>query len=480
MKRKVEILLISLMTSVALIIALFFLGVFDSKRIIIASSDNKNDTYLNLVNSKASGLDFTQAAKSTIDAVVHVKNIQKISSYKGSMFDFFFGRRENGGDSYKSVRSGGSGVIITKDGYIVTNNHVVANSNEIEVTLNDNTNYRAKIVGKDESTDIALLKIDADKDLNYTTFSNSDDVKVGEWVLAVGNPFDLTSTVTAGIISAKSRDLGQSQRASLGSFIQTDAAVNSGNSGGALVNIKGELIGINTAITSPTGTFTGYAFAIPSNIAKKVVEDILEFGKVNRAYLGIQMLDLSSDLAKRKNLELDDFEGVYIEDVMPKGAAKESGIKKGDIIIKLDDVKITKSSDLGSYLQAKRPNESVFVTVIREGSENKIEVKLKNTLGDESVDVLGAKVRTPNDKERDYYENELGVKQRGLIVEGLSWGKLKRAGLRQGDLILSVQGKAVASPDKFEDIINELGKNKKLITMKVVGINGYARYITFD
>lgn len=291
---------------------------------------------------------FTEAAEKTIHAVVHVKNTA-VSTGITSLSDLFSGPRK-----YQQIGTG-SGVIISSDGYIVTNNHVIDEAEDLEITLNNRKKYKAKLIGTDKKNDIALLKIDADQPLPYIPFSNSDAIKIGEWVLAVGNPYNLTSTVTAGIVSAKGRDLlGNS---ATDSFIQTDAAVNPGNSGGALVNTRGELVGINTAITSKTGSYIGYSFAVPSNIAKKIVDDILEFGKVQEAIIGF-IPDLSEN----------DVEGVKIGDFDQGSAVDNAGIKKGDLIVKINDVKISKFSELTGQLSAKRPGEYVKLTIDREGA----------------------------------------------------------------------------------------------------------------
>jgi Do/DeqQ family serine protease len=312
-------------------------------------------------------IDFTVAADKTVNAVVHVINTT-VSKVPTNMMDYI-----RGGGEPRIQEGSGSGVIISPDGYIITNNHVIDNASQLEVTLNNNATYTATLIGTDPKTDIALIKIEANEALPFVPFSDSNTVKVGEWVLAVGNPFRLTSTVTAGIISAKARDLdardGQNQ-----SFIQTDAAVNRGNSGGALVNTRGELIGINTAITSETGSYVGYSFAVPSNIARKVIEDIMEFGDVQQAILGITGANLNSKRADE--LGIDDTEGVYVGSVEKNGGADLGGIKKGDIIKQLDGLQVAKFADLTGYLGSKRPNDIIEVTVLRNGSQKIIPVTL--------------------------------------------------------------------------------------------------------
>jgi len=324
-------------------------------------------TQLTSALKEKSELNFTEAAERTVNAVVHVKNVATTRQPK-SLFDYYYGS----GETQKAIRGAGSGVILSPDGLIVTNNHVIKGASELQVTLNNNKTYVAKVIGTSSQNDVALLKIDA-INLDYLPFGDSDQIKVGEWVLAVGNPFNLTSTVTAGIVSAKARDLSGSDN-QFQSFIQTDAAVNPGNSGGALVNTRGELIGINTAITSQTGSFIGYSFAIPSNNAKKIVEDLIEFGNVRKAVLGIRGTDLDSETAKQ--LEIDASQGFYINAVDPKGGAFKAGLKKGDIIKSIDNIKIRKFSDMTGYLSSKNPGESVSITYLRDNNERESKVTL--------------------------------------------------------------------------------------------------------
>ncbi len=339
--------------------------------------------------------DFTEAADKTIHAVVHVKNTT-VSRQPTNIMEYF-----QGGGQPRAMVGSGSGVIISPDGYIVTNNHVIANASNLEVTLNNNKTYTAKLIGTDPTTDIALIKIDGDDEFPFIPFGDSDNVKIGEWVLAVGNPFNLTSTVTAGIISAKARDLNQFD-GNPQSFIQTDAAVNRGNSGGALVNTRGELIGINTAITSETGSYVGYSFAVPSNNARKVIEDILEYGNVQRGILGIQVGNLNSDLAKK--LGVDETQGVYVGGIEKGSGADKGGIKEGDIIKQLDGVTVNKFADLAGYLGSKRPDDVVEVTVVRNGNEKTIPVTLVK-LETFSIDDLGLEVKNTTPAE---------LKERGL------------------------------------------------------------------
>ncbi len=297
------------------------------------------------LTAAASGVDFTEAAERTVNGVVHVKNVQEYRQPR-NMMEYLRG----GGQANKGIVGAGSGVIISGDGFIITNNHVIDGATEVEVTLNNNKTFMAEVVGKDAKADIAILKIDAGEELPYIPFGDSDGTKVGEWVLAVGNPFNLTSTVTAGIVSAKARDIDE-RDANYQSFIQTDAAINPGNSGGALVNIFGELIGINTAITSQTGSYVGYAFAVPSNNARKIMEDIMQFGSVQKGILGVSGGTLTAEIAKAENLKTA--EGFYVAGVEFESGAEQAGLKTGDIIKKIDNINITKFSDLTGYINSK-------------------------------------------------------------------------------------------------------------------------------
>ncbi|MEX0313564.1 MAG: S1C family serine protease [Allomuricauda sp.] len=353
-------------------------------------------------SAKGAGInevDFTIAAEKTVNAVVHVKNLSTSKSSSGSLSDFFYGFERQ-----QTPQIGtGSGVIISPDGFIVTNNHVIANASQLEVTLNNKRTYEAEVIGSDSNSDIALLKIDVDNPLPYLAFGDSDNAKVGEWVLAVGNPFSLTSTVTAGIVSAKARALspGRSQ-----SFIQTDAAVNPGNSGGALVNTNGDLIGINTAITSQTGSYVGYAFAVPSNIAKKIVEDIMEFGNVQRGLLGISAPSNYSKEAIERGL--DEIEGVYVSQVTEESGAEEAGILAGDIIKQVDNIPVRKFPELDGYLKSKRPGDIIEVIVDRDGKRISKNVKLKRQ---NTVNLpFGFTVKNLSDKDKRTFGVKSGVK----------------------------------------------------------------------
>ena len=366
---------ISLSTALAgglISVAVFYFIVVDNSRKNINFSDQiKNEKFVNFEPSmiKSSGTtDFTLAAQKTVPAVVHVRIVEKqmVQYYQNPLYNFFYGNSQK---QYRvqPVVASGSGVIISDDGYIITNNHVVENADEIEVTLNDKRTYIAKLIGTDTFTDIALIKIDENK-LPFITYGDSENLKIGEWVLAVGNPFNLTSTVTAGIVSAKARNINiLNKKYAVESFIQTDAAVNPGNSGGALVNTEGELVGINTAIESRTGSYTGYSFAVPVSIAKKVVEDLRKYGKVQRAYIGVSINDINSEFAKSNGIKK--IEGVYINGVNENGAAKNAGLLEGDIILKVAGVPVNKVSELQEQISKYRPGDKINFSIKR---KNKI------------------------------------------------------------------------------------------------------------
>jgi len=397
-------------------------------------------------------VDFTVAAETTVHAVVHVKNLT-MSTGPSNIFEFFYG----GGGAQKAQVGSGSGVIISPDGYVVTNNHVIANSSELQVTLNNNRTYKATLVGTDPETDIALLKIETDDELPYLIFGDSDNIKLGEWVLAVGNPFNLTSTVTAGIISAKARDLNAMDK-NYQSFIQTDAAVNPGNSGGALVNTAGQLIGINTAITSQTGSFIGYSFAVPSNITKKVVEDILEYGSVQAGVLGIKGSELNS--YNSTELGITETEGFYVDSVLEDSGAEEAGLEKGDIIKKLDHIKISKFSDLSGYLKTKRPEDVVSVTVLRNGKPKVIPVTIYKNQS-YRIDLLGISVKNLSKADKKKMKNEPGVK----IVE--SAGNMGRYDLI-GKIIVEINDESV---ENIEDVKKAMSEASRYDRLSIVLIN---------
>ena len=371
--------------------------------------------------------DFTRAAEKTVNAVVHVKNT---SIQKGNVSGWL---RQFYGDDYDEERIGtGSGVIVSPDGLIITNYHVIENASEIEVTSNKNKTYVAEIIGSDPSTDLAVLKIKSDESLPFIPFGDSEVARIGEWVLAVGNPFNLNSTVTAGIISAKSRDLNDRDSKNQ-SFIQTDAAVNMGNSGGALVNTDGELIGINTAISSITGGFVGYSFAVPSNIVRKVFEDLIEYGNVQKGLLGVSGSALNADLAEK--FEVNETQGFLIGEVIDGMGASEAGLQSGDIIKKVDDVKINTFSDLTGYLSTKRPGEKVEVSYSRNDSRKKVTVTLKKT---NSTQFLGMYLTNINDEQKEYFELDEGV-----IIKELRNQRLYRYGIDEGFVLLEINNKKI-------------------------------------
>ena len=384
---------------------------FENNKYAILSTDNGNsviNTSFTPTSAKGAGInevDFTLAAENTVNAVVHVKNVTTGRSSTNSIFDFFYG---SGGSNSAPQVGTGSGVIISQDGYIVTNNHVIANANQLQVTLNNNRTYEAELVGSDPNSDIALIKINADDKLPYLAFGDSDNAKIGEWVLAVGNPFNLTSTVTAGIVSAKARSLDTRSNQS---FIQTDAAVNPGNSGGALVNTNGDLIGINTAISSRTGSYVGYSFAVPSNIAKKVIDDILEYGNVQKGILGINVAPVNTPYAIEKGL--NEIEGVYISGVEEDTGAANAKLQEGDVIKMIDNIKIRKYPDLTGYLSTKRPGDVVEVTVNRDNEDMTVPVTLmeRQTI---VVPEMGMTVKNLNDEDKKAFKTKEGVKITGV------------------------------------------------------------------
>ncbi|GIM51917.1 serine protease [Capnocytophaga cynodegmi] len=392
---------------------------------------------------------FVEAANKTVNSVVHIKNVAKVQGGAMSIFDLLYG---NGGGNQTQIGTG-SGVIITPDGYIVTNNHVIADATSLEVTLNNNKTYTAKLVGTDVSSDIALLKIDAGEQLPFLTFADSDNTQIGEWVLAVGNPFNLNSTVTAGIISAKARNISERSSDKVESFIQTDAAVNRGNSGGALVNLKGDLIGINTAITSTTGTYVGYSFAVPSNIAKKVVEDLIEFGNVQKGILGVRGTELNSTYAEK--LKIKETEGFYVDAVDEDSGAASAGIKKGDVIKKIDNVRIQKYSDLSGYIASKRPGDALKVLYVREGKEKTTNITLKkNTTY--VINVLGLEVKNLSENDYKKFKTKSGVKITGAsqFYEHNNIGVV-------GKVLLSVNGKSIKDVDELKEIMSNLSSNTR-------------------
>ena len=414
-------------------------------------------------NSKIYGTnaDFTEAAEKTVHAVVHVKNVA-VFGQPHNIWEYY----AHGANGGKALRGTGSGVIITPDGYIVTNNHVIEGANELEVTLNNNKTYKAKVIGTDPVADIALIKIDA-KDLDYIPFGNSDNVKLGEWVLAVGNPFNLTSTVTAGIISAKARDLNEGNGTAQ-SFIQTDAAINPGNSGGALVNINGELIGINSAITSQTGSYIGYGFAVPSNIARKVVEDIMEYGNVQKGILGIRGGDVEPSLSEKYDLKVS--QGVFVSDVESGSGAAMAGIKSGDVIEKVDNIKVRKMSDLTGYLNTKRPDDTVDIRILRDGDLKDLKVKLTKY---EFFDIQAIDLEVTNASKEDLQQFNA---THGVRISRALKGDQQSQAL-VGIIITKIDNQDVSNLDDVREVIRNHDDNEPLSVTFMSPKDGEKTYI---
>ena len=427
-------------------------------------SQDKNSGITTVANSygkkvglSAEVLDFTEAAEKTIHSVVHVKNVSR-RTVSNPILEYFYGYK--GGQTQEQVGTG-SGVIISEDGYIVTNNHVIKGASEIEITLNNKKSYPAKLIGTDSKMDIALLKIDANEKLPYTVFANSDAVKIGEWVLAVGNPYNLTSTVTAGIVSAKARDLDTS---GIQSFIQTDAAVNPGNSGGALVNTRGELIGINTMISSMTGSYVGYSFAVPSNIARKIIEDLMEFGNVQRGILGVEGGELNGIASKE--LGIAQTEGFYINKVTKNSGAEKSGLAKGDVIIKLDEQKIATFADLSGFINTKRPNDAVKVTYIRDGKSNTVSVVLtKNEFF--TTEFKGIELENIEAADKKKFKIEYGVKIKSITSESLK----QYADELKGNIILSIDNVKATDVETVSKLLSKKEENQT-VRIEMINKNG--------
>ena len=417
----------------------FFSCKSEKKSIDVFSELNPKSVKYNYIVDRVSSqpVDFVEAANKSIDAVVHVKNTSVISD-DFSYLDYFYGRNR----SPQNRIGTGSGVIVSPDGFIITNNHVIEDATKIEVTTNDNIRYEAKLVGTDPYTDIAVLKIQTKKSLPYLYFGNSDNTKIGEWVLAIGNPFNLNSTVTAGIISAKSRDLNKLDRRNQ-SFIQTDAAVNQGNSGGALVNLNGELIGINTAITTISGGFEGYSFAVPSNIARKVFEDIIEYGTNQKGMLGVQGFAISPEFEEFINENnIQQTEGFYVSKVLENMGAFNAGIKEGDILVSVDDIKIKKFSDLTGYLESKRPGDMVNIGFIRNDIKNFLKVKLEKT---KTVQFLNMTLSNLTKKEKVDLKIKNGLK----VVES---GEFLKGQIDNNSILIDINGDAIDAVDQILQI----------------------------
>lgn len=418
--------------------------------------------------------DFTYAAENTVDAVVFVKVTVKTAQQYSElppMFRYFF-------DIPEEQQGSGSGVIIRPDGYIVTNNHVVQGASKIEVTLNNNKSYEAKVIGTDPVTDVALIKIEADG-LPIVPFGDSDNLRLGEWVLAIGSPLgeELKGTITAGIVSAKGRTMPSNNREfRIESFIQTDAAVNRGNSGGALVNKKGELVGINTAIVSTTGSYAGYSFAVPSNMVKKIVGDLIDFGSVKRAMLGVSMSPVTEKIAGE--MKLSNLNGVYINEVTKGGAADKAGLKEGDVLLKVDNTLITAPSDLQAKVNGFHPGDKATLTVVRNGKTLELPVVFQGTVEstgtvteDGSVAFYGGKISRASDETLA----RLGLKN-GVEIVSAGSGKLAEAGASDGFVILYVNDQAVSTPQEVVEIAK---KSRRAVFVEGVSATGKRGYFGF-
>ena len=404
----------------------------------------------------AENIDFVDAADKAVHSVVHVKNVS-YRTISNPILEYYYGYR--GGQQQEQIGTG-SGVIISEDGYIVTNNHVIKDAQNIEITLNNGKSYKAKLVGTDDKMDISLIKIDADEKLPYSTFADSDNVKVGEWVLAVGNPYNLNSTVTAGIVSAKARNLDTS---GLQSFIQTDAAVNPGNSGGALVNTRGELIGINTMISSTTGSYVGYSFAVPSNITRKIIEDILEYGMVQRGMLGVQGAELNGTVSKELGLKTSN--GFYVDDVTKNSGAAKAGLKKGDVITKIDNKVINTFADLNGYINTKRPNDNVQVTFLRDEKQMTTSVKLsKNDIIQFKFKGMELENLTPEVKQK-YKINS------GIQITKIENPRLKQFQELQGAVILKINDTPLIDISQVDKLLSGISESEG-VQMEIITNRG--------
>ncbi|MBQ4038995.1 MAG: Do family serine endopeptidase [Bacteroidaceae bacterium] len=430
-------------------------------------------------------VDLTDAADKSLHAVVHIKSTENSKTRTvrraPDIYDFFFG---DGMGRQQEIRTQprvgfGSGVILTEDGYIVTNNHVIDGADEIDVTLNDNRSFKGRLVGSDDKTDLALIKIEVDEKLPALPVGDSDELKVGEWVLAVGNPFNLTSTVTAGIVSAKARTLGV-YNGGIESFIQTDAAINQGNSGGALVNARGELVGINAVLTSPTGSYAGYGFAIPTSIMTKVVSDLKQFGTVQRAILGIMGGTVTSELVEQKDLGVVD--GVYVSEILPDGAAEDAGIEVGDVIVAVDGSKVKNMAQMQEMFTKHQPGDKVELTVVRNKKEKKVDVTLKNVQGNTSVvknadlDMLGATFKELDDKDKRLYKVNYGLK-----VLDVTKGRFADAGIKKGFVVLKVNNSPVKSVDDMQKAVKQANSSSDQVLF-IAGVtpSGKRAYFSVD
>ena len=467
MRRISELVLVAVITAIS--VALFF--TFEQEEDIVIKELIKEVPIGRVAYAPENEVDFTVSASSGVD--LGGRGIIKNSQSVRSPFDFIFG----GEPHQVPTMSSGSGVIISENGYIITNNHVIRNATEIKIILNNKKSYIAKVIGKDARIDLALLKIEAkDKEVfSAMPYGNSDKIKIGEWVLAIGNPFNLYSTVTAGIVSAKARSLGMSSRTSLEAFIQTDAAVNPGNSGGALVNTRGELIGINTAIASRTGSYVGYSFAIPVNLVRKVISDFIEYGEIQRALIGVTIYEINAQSALE--LGIDNVEGVYVNAISEYGAAEDSGLKVKDIITKIDGQNIKNSSELYEKVGIHRPGDKIIVTVLREGKSKDIEVTLKNQNNKtsmqrvENIDLLGAKFKLAKEETLKLAKVAYGVQ-----VTEINPGKLRMKGVRVGFIVLKINQEKVETVADIQRIIKE---SEGGVLIEGVYPNGKRAYYAF-
>ncbi len=460
----------------AFVAVVVYARLFDAEATVVEVPSENKVQYVNLPGvTSGSALDFTGAVEQSIDAVVHVKTKEFREDDGNSFYEFFFGDQPNG--EVPTILGFGSGVIISNKGYIVTNNHVIAGSDEVLVVLNNKQEYNATVVGTDLNTDLALLKVEAEG-LSSMKFGDSNALQLGEWVLAIGNPYNLTSTVTAGIVSAKARNLPflRTQEFGIESFIQTDAAVNPGNSGGALINTRGELVGINAVIASRTGAFVGYSFAIPVTIVEKVVKDLIEYGAVQRAILGVSIGDVTAELAQQKGLE--EIEGVYVRGVRAEGAAKQAGIKENDVIISIDDTRVNSSAELQETVSKYRPGQEVKVIVRRDGKLKQFDVVLRNLEGsteivkkNDVIEVLGASFEPLTEREKQ----SLGIES-GIRVKSVKEGKFMKLGIREGFILTMVNKKPVSS---VKDITSILDESEGGVIIEGVDRKGSPAYYAF-
>ncbi|HAZ02416.1 MAG: deoxyribonuclease HsdR [Bacteroidetes bacterium GWA2_40_14] len=480
MKRIFEFILASILGGVITISGYFILiKEKTTQSVVLTQNENPSEAKQVQVNQKAetfaSNLNFTYAAEKTVHAVVHVKVRSQYAGYDNPFYNFLFGK-PNYQVEPAPIVSAGSGVIISNDGYIVTNNHVIEGADMLEVTLNDKRTYTAQVIGADPTTDIALIKIN-EKDLPYLDWGNSDDLKVGEWVLAVGNPFNLASTVTAGIVSAKARSINiLNKSTAIEAFIQTDAAVNPGNSGGALVDTDGKLVGINTAIASPTGAFSGYSFAVPQKLAQKIVNDLLEYGTVQRAFIGVSIAEVTSPIAKQNGVTST--KGVYVSDVASGGAAADAGIRGGDVILKIKDAEVNSTSELQEQIGQYRPGDQINVTILRGDKDKTVLLTLRNIEGktdivkaDEIFELFGTKFKTIPATDA----NKLRIKG-GVQVVSVGEGKFRSAGIKEGFIITSVNRRGIYDLQDFRLVFNNLEGG---IYIEGVYPNGISAYYAF-